>query len=332
MGLGLDNDMRGDGLKAVREGLVSLVGRVVNPLVAGIRSDLMPLLESLENPISVAPPKTAAKTGPILHPAIVLLQGLMPIYARALARYTTALTSQGTLATFLISVIWRALVALAHRPQVAASPSASPSGSPQLAPSTKRQRAISGNTTLPPARFALKLPPSRPSSPPSIPVTSTAAADSRALYELIMLLPRPPADNDATRVASEAVDEAFADLKALVTLLENIDSPMSKLGKAREKTLEEIEDLTVDLPTLIALPVILRSLSVESSPIPSVASILNVSKDEYRTNCLSGFGRAEQCSSLVGHRVLDFLSAQRSAGSLSLAEQWLANRIDAMEH
>jgi len=332
VGLGLDNDARGDGLKAVREGLVSLIGRVVNPLIAGLKSELIPLLESLENPVAVPAPKTGTKAGPIFHPSIVALQALMPVYARALTRYTMALPSQATLATFLISIIWRALVAFAHRPQVMTSPSSSPLGSPQLGPSTKRQHVISGNTSLPPARFTLKLPPSRPPSPPSVLVTSTAAADARALYELMMLLPRPPADNDATRMASEAVDEGLADLKALAALLENIDNPLFTLGKSREEILVEIEKLTADLPTLIALPVLLRSNANGSPSIPSVASIINVSEDEYRKNCLSGFGRAEQCGSIVGHSVLDFLSARPSASSPSLVEQWLANRIDAIEH
>jgi hypothetical protein len=332
MGLGLDNDVRGDGLKAVREGLVSLIGRVVNPLIAGLKSELMPLLESLENPIAITVPKTATKAGPTLHPSIVTLQALMPVYARALSWYTMALPSQATLATFLISVIWRALVAFAHRSQVMTSPLTSPLGSPQLAPLTKRQRAISGNASLPPARFTLKLPPSRPSSPPNISVTSTAAADARALYELMILLPRPPADNDATRVASEAVDEAFSDLKALVTLIESIDNPLFKLGKSREEISAEIDDLTSDLPILIALPVLLRSNIDKSSLIPRVSSIVGVSEDEYRKNCLSGFGRAEQCGNIVGQSVLDFLSAQSLADSQSLVEQWLTNRLDAMEH
>lgn len=330
MSLGMDNDVRGDGLKAIREGLVSLIGRVVNPLIAGIKSELMPLLESLENPVAITVPKTGTKA--ILHPSIVSLQALMPVYARALARYTTALPSQATLATFLISIVWRALVAFANRPQVKASPP----GSPQLTPSTKRQHAISANTspaTPPPTRFALKLPPSRPSSPPGISVTPSAAADARALHELMVLLPRPPAECDATRVAREAVDEALSDLTALATLLENINNHLFMVGKSREAILEEIEQITADLPTLIALPVLLRSYSgvtFESPSIPPISSIINVSEDEYRKSCLSGFGRAEQCSSIIGHSVLDFL---RVRGSLqSLVAQWLANRVDVVDH
>ncbi|KAG1878095.1 hypothetical protein DFJ58DRAFT_648911 [Suillus subalutaceus] len=333
MSLGLDNDARGDGLKAIREGLVSLIGRVVNPLIAAIQSELVPLLESLENPVAVTVPKTGTKA---LHPSIVSLQALMPVYARALARYTTTLPSQTTLATFLISIIWRALVAFANRPQVKPSQPTSPLGSPQLTPLSKRQRATSDNTSLvtpSPTRFALKLPPSRPSSPPNISVTPSAAADARALHELMVLLPRPFAECDATRVAREAVDEALSDLTDLATLLENIVNPLFKVGKSRETILEEIERMTADLPTLIVLPVLLRSYSRvtnESPPIPPVSSIINVSEDGYRKNCLSGFGRAEQCSSIVGHSVLDFLHIQ--GGLQSLVAQWLANRVDVVDH
>jgi len=148
----------------------------------------------------------------------------------------------------------------------------------------------------------------------------------------MMLLPRPPADNDATRVASEAVDEAFGDLKALVALLESIDNPLFKLGKSREEISAEIDNLTVDLPILIALPVLLRSNINEPSLISRVPSIIGVSEDEYRKNCLSGFGRAEQCGNIVGQSVLDFLSTRSSADSPGLVEQWLTNRLDAMEH
>lgn len=334
LSLGSDNDARGDGLKAIREGLDSLIGRVVNPLIGGIKSELMPLLESLENPVAVTVPKTATKA--CFHPSIVSLQAIMPVYARALARYTTSLSSQTTLATFLISIVWKALVAVANRPQVKASPPTSPLGLPQLTPLAKRQHTTSGNAspaTPPPARFALKLPPSRPSSPPGISVTPSAATDIRALHDLMVLLPRPPAECDATRVAREAVDEALSDLTALATLLENIDNPLFKVGKSQEVILEEIEQITADLPTLIALPVLLRSYSsvtTGSPSIPPISSIINISEDEYRKSCLSGFGRAEQCSSIIGHSVLDFLRVQ--GGLQSLVAQWLANRVDAVDH
>jgi hypothetical protein len=134
-------------------------------------------------------------------------------------------------------------------------------------------------------------------------------------------------------VAREAVDEALSDLTALATLLENIDNPLFKVGKSQEVILEEIEQITADLPTLIALPVLLRSYSsvtTGSPSIPPISSIINISEDEYRKSCLSGFGRAEQCSSIIGHSVLDFLRVQ--GGLQSLVAQWLANRVDAVDH
>jgi len=149
----------------------------------------------------------------------------------------------------------------------------------------------------------------------------------------MVLLPRPSAECDATRVAREAVDEALSGLTALATLLENISNPLFKVGKSHEAILEEIERITADLPTLIALPVLLRSYSrvtIESPSIPSISSIINVSEDEYRKSCLSGFGRAEQCSNVIGHSVLDFLRDQ--GGLQSLVEQWLANRVDVVDH
>ncbi|KAF8842991.1 hypothetical protein BDN67DRAFT_252060 [Paxillus ammoniavirescens] len=310
LALGLDHDARADGLKPIREGLVSLIGRVVNPLIGGMKSELMPLIEALESPASVSVLKTATKTCPVLHPSVIALQSLMPVYARALARYTTSLPSQTTLATFLISVVWRALVALSHRPSVP-SPPTSPPGSPQLVPAlSKRQRVPSGNTppvTPPAGRFTLKLPPSRPPSPPSITVTSTAAADAGALYDLLSLLPRPPASSEATTVAREAVDEAFADLKALAPLLEAVDNPFFEVNKSAEQIFVEIEGLTADLPILIALPVLLRVRSFGRQPTGPI-----------------GFGRAEQCGPIVGQNVLDAIHVLPGLDPLV---NWLEARV-----
>ncbi|KAH7888610.1 hypothetical protein F5I97DRAFT_723940 [Phlebopus sp. FC_14] len=336
MALGLDNDARGDGLKPIREGLVSIIGRVVNPLIAGIKSELMPLIEALEHPVSVTVPKSATKTTPILHPSITSLQSLMPIYARSLARYTTSRTSQATLAVFLISVVWRALVALSHRPCVCSSPRSAP-GSPQMLPTSSRsRRSSSGNTppvTPPVGRFTLKLPPSRPPSPPNVIMTSTAAADARALYDLILLLPRPPADCETSLDAREAVDGALADLKALVTLLETMDNPDNlffKINQCTDEALAGVEALTNDLPTLIALPILLRghSSAQMSGAMATVASMVNIPEDQYRKRCLSGFGRAEECGPVVGQSVLDALREQPGSDSQPcVLLSWLETRI-----
>ncbi|KAH7909975.1 hypothetical protein BJ138DRAFT_1114532 [Hygrophoropsis aurantiaca] len=349
IGLGLDGDPRGDGLRSVREGLVSLIGRVINPLVAGVKAELMPLIEALETPVSVMVPKTSSKLGLVLHPSITSLQTLMPIYARAMARYTASLPSQATLATFLISVIWRALVALSHRRYVPPSPPTSPLASPQLGPVlSKRQRATSGNAlsssgntppvTPPSSRFSIKLPPSRPPSPPNVATFSTAAADARALYELLLLMPRPALDNDATRVAREAVDEAYADLKSLGTLLESVGSPSFKADKSPEQLLEDLDALSADLPTLIALPVLLRGdafgIETGSPSATSVALLLGIPEVDYRTGCLAGFGRAEECGNIVGQGLLD-IAHEHTGVEVAVAEcvtKWLENRVNANDH
>ncbi|KAF9237514.1 hypothetical protein BU15DRAFT_48568 [Melanogaster broomeanus] len=339
LALGLEHDVRGDGLKPIREGLVSLIGRVVNLLIGGIKSDLMPLIEALESPASVAVHKSPTKTGPVLHPSIIALQSLMPVYTRALARYTTTLPSQAALATLLISVVWRALIALSHRPVILPSPQTPPSNLPQMVPTlSKWQRVSSGNTppvTPPAARFTFKLPPSRPPSPPTTAVTSTAAADARELYNLLSLLPRPPADSEATKVAREAVDEAFAVLKALAPLLEAIDNPFFELNKSVEQITAEIDSLSDDLPTLIALPVLLRTRTLgrpSTSGASTVASIINIPEDEYRKSCLAGFGRAEQCGPIVAQNVLDALHALPGPELQSFLVNWLEIRVGQLDH
>ncbi|EIW82786.1 hypothetical protein CONPUDRAFT_101128 [Coniophora puteana RWD-64-598 SS2] len=343
-GLGTDPS-----LKSVRDGLTSIIGRVSNPLVAGVKAELMPLIEALETPASSTVPKASVKAGPVLHPSIVSLQALMPIYSRAIARYTGSPSSQSTLATFLISVVWKALVALSHRAKVQ-SPMTSPPSSPALLPSgMKRNRRPSGNSppaTPPASRFSLKLPPtSRPPSPPAVAMTSNVAADARALYNLLHLLPRPPANSEATAVAREAVDEAFSDLQALTVLLENTDSPFIFMNKTEEEVAADLEAWTADLPTVIALPVLLRCKALSGgeggggagagghqTPVTaaSVASMVGLAEEDYRRGCLSGFGRAEECGPIVTQRVLEGLCAQAQAETRDVVS-WLEGRLSAGE-
>lgn len=320
LGLGLDADVRGDGLKSIREGLVSIINRVVSPLVAGIRVELMPVIEALETP-NTSPPKavTGNKAATIHHPSIITLQAVMPIYARTLAKYTTSPTSHTILATFLIAVVWKGLVALSHRPFVASAPP-----SPALT-SSKKTRALpalpSSNTppvTPPPGRFTLKLPPSRPPSPPVVAVPASASADAQALFDLLNILPRPSADKGATRLAREAVDEAFEALKALSALLDAIHKK-SGHGRTAEDMAREINILTEDIPLLIALPVLLHAYGGSHST--SVANLLGLSEDEYRNGCLSGIGRAEECASVIAHRIMDVL---RMHGDINgIVYRWL---------
>ena len=330
LGLGHDSDVRGDGLKSTREGLLSVTTRVIHPLVAGIKAELITLVEALESPAPTPAPKTATtpKVVVMQHPSVIALQAVVPIYARALTRYFSTTPTQSHLASLEISVVWRALVALAHR-----TPSQlTPPSSPNLALGVKKGRAV-GNTppTTPPStRFILKLPPSRPPSPPTLhPVMPPIISDARAVCDLLSSLPRPAADREATRLAREAVSDACGGLKGLLRLMESVQTSTTR---SAEDLARELGDLTADLPTLIALPILLNAyvFTGERGGPRSIPSILGLPEERYRRECLAGFGRAEECIAAVGQRVLDVLSGQPGLLSDPVAEavvRWLKTDI-----
>ncbi|KAJ7072534.1 hypothetical protein C8F01DRAFT_972313 [Mycena amicta] len=317
--LGLDSDARGDGLKVIRDGLVSVVNRVVNPLVAGIKVEIIPLLDAVETPNLCNNTKVAsgAKNVPIQHPSITALAQLVPVYTRALSRYTVSRYAQAALAPFLISVVWRGLVALAYRPYSPTSRPPSPGQNLMLAPKQWRSTSTTPPITPPSARFTIKLPPSRPPSPPAVHVPASAAADARALCELLSTLPRP-ADTESTRLANEAIEEAFDGLKALPPLLEVMQAAQSPTVSE-----DELEALTEELPTLVALRVLLNAYGSKAR---SIADMLGLSEAEYRKGCLSGFGRADECAGAVGQRILDLM---RQSGDVpAVVVEWLAAEIE----
>jgi hypothetical protein len=319
LSLGYESDIRGDGLKSIREGLVSLVNRAINPLVAGIRTELVPILDALE--LSNSGKMSPGIKNVMLHSSIVTLQSIMPVYAQALKRYTVSPTAQNLLPTFIISLVWRSMVALCHRPS-------SPPSSPGLLPLTVKKHRGSPTSTpplTPPAnRFTIKLPSSRPPSPPAPqPLPSLSpAADARTLSNLLALLPLPVEDTESGRLAREAVDEAMNGFRALANLL---DVAPSLLKVTDEQTVEdqalELERVTEKIPTLIALPVLLRAQGLD---IHSEA-VLGLSEEDYRNNCLTGFGRADECAAPVGLRVCEYLRASSSTGNVLLA--WLEKEI-----
>ena len=331
LGLGLDSDVRGDGLKSTREGLLSVTTRVIHPLVAGIKAELITLIEALESPASTLAPKTATSSKAIIthHSSVVTLQAVVPIYARALMRYFSTTPTQSHLASLEISVVWRALVALSHRTPLQLTPPSSPN---LALVGGKKGRAV-GNTppTTPPStRFILKLPPSRPPSPPTLhPIMPPIVGDVRAVCDLLSSLPRPAADREATRLAREAVSDACGGLKALLRLMESVQTSTTH---SAEDLARELGDLTADLPTLIALPIILNAyvFTGEKGGPRSVPSILGLSEERYRRECLTGFGRAEECTAVVGQRVLDVLSGQPGLSSDPVAEaviRWLKTEV-----
>ncbi|KAF9528534.1 hypothetical protein CPB83DRAFT_315100 [Crepidotus variabilis] len=307
LGLGLDSDVRGDGLKSIRDGLVSLVSRVSNPLINAIRGEIIPLIEALENPNTSTPAKLlpGPKSAVLYHPSIVALQTLMPAYNKALTACTMSSLSHATLASLLISVLWKASVALVHRVEAKPSPAQTPNSSPLL---TAKKRRGSPTTTTPPvtpppARFTIKLPPSRPPSPPALVTYATTAADAKALYELLVGLPRPSSGQPSTKLAREAVDEALEGFKNMAELLASVRNRTESMDPIA--IAKELNRVTEEIPSLIALPVILHAFGGPGAS--SVAPILGISEDEYRKGCLSGFSRAEECALAICQRALDVL-------------------------
>ncbi|KAI0692747.1 hypothetical protein C8T65DRAFT_72449 [Cerioporus squamosus] len=364
IGLGVEVDTRGENLKTIRESLVSIVKRVVEPLLHGIKSELMPLIEGLETvPPPPAPTSTASKTSgaiksPVPHPSIMSLQTMIPIHARALSRIVASAYAESALASLVISLVWRGMVALSHRPTPVPTPPASPAmATATLKPKDSKKSLMSPPATPPPSRFTLKLPQSRPPSPPSpaAPRGPTVAADARAFYNLLTQLPRPSGEKEHTRLAREVVDEAFDGLSALIALLESIQvhSPARSAAIATTTSglttnatpninanaspkvtpLSELEAdldvLTADLPIVIALPLLLRTYVPAARSVPA---ILGYAEAEYRKECLSGFGRAEECGVPVGERVVRVLRAdaglrEAAAADVEVVLGWLEREV-----
>ncbi|KAN0133926.1 hypothetical protein V8E53_008144 [Lactarius tabidus] len=332
LSLGLDSDLRGDGLKSTREALISVTTRVIHPLVAGIKTELTSLVAALEVSATTSAVKTnvPSSKGVVVaqHSAIVNLQAVVPIYARALARYFATTPTQSYLASLEISVVWRALVALAHR----APSQFTPPSSPNLMGKKGRPAGNTPPTTPPSTRFTLKLPPSRPPSPPTIlPFMPPVVGDTRAVCDLLSSLPRPDAEKETTRLAREAVNDACDGLRALLRLLESVQTITTRdpTGLARE-----LGTLTADLPTLIALPIILNTyvFTVEKGGPRTVPSILGLPEERYRQECLTGFGRAEECTVAVGQRVLHVLSDESGLSSdpaTAAVILWLKAELDS---
>ena len=320
-----------DGLRGIRDTLESFIGRVINPLTNSIMKELLPLVEALEysTPVFGSPPSQVKQTpiqhkGVSLHPSITAIQSVIYAHARNVEQYTSlpSMTSQTTLATLLISLIWRGLVVLSRRAPAVLPCVASTPTQQVMSPATLLWKKVGGNptppTTPPPVRFSIKLPPSRPPSPPSSQLPCPAM-DARALYNLVNVLPRPSEDSHYA-LAREAVDEAFGGLAALCALLD-----YEAAGN-----LENLDGVTADLPTVIALPVLLRIFGgledhKEGGDAWDVPALLGMTDKEYRDKCLGGFTRAEECGPLVARNVLSVLLERRNSKCERLIH-WLEGR------
>lgn len=140
------------------------------------------------------------------------------------------------------------------------------------------------------------------------------------LYDLLSLLPKPAPTDEANRVAREAVDEAFEALAALTALLGAIDSG----AETREDL--DLDLLTEGLPVLITLPVLLRwSGHGEPQVIPAM---LGLSETEYREGCLTGFGRADDCTVAIAERMLTILQSEAQASDDDTKTRMVVNYLE----
>jgi hypothetical protein len=344
IGLGAELDTRDNNLRSVKDDLTSMVGRVVGPLISALKTELCPIIEALEHS---APSVVKTVKPTVMHPSIASLQGIIPVYAKLLARYAATPTSHTHLASLLISLAWRGLVALSSRELVPASTPSTPRGSPAVLVQKKpRQLSNTSPPVTPPAtRFMLKLPPSRPPSPPNAAAQLakvTVAGDAKALFDLLNTLPRPAVDKEATKLAKEAVDEVFDALRALTDLFDATQAATQAAREGRDVDAAGVcAKVDEDLPTLIALPVLLRAFVVMDAapacetgqPPRTVAELLGMKEDAYRAGFLYGFGRAEEYAPAVGARVLDVLASPKWKDAMATPNAkavavWLARRVE----
>lgn len=322
-------DPRGDSLKSTKEGLASLVSRVTSPLIQKLKDELVPQLQTIsQTNVHHTPHVTTrvggggSKTLTHVHPSIVSLQPLMPLYGKVLSRCSEMSSAQNALTTFVISIVWQCLVTLAYRPSVPRLRANSDPPQPMTitaSASSLKKRIASGFTppsTPPTTRF--KLPPSRPPSPSASVFVPNAIDDARALYDMLSLFPKPKEEYE---VAREAVDEAFEALAALTALLAAVCDT-----RIREDL--DLELITTDLPVLIALPILLGWLGYDGATV--IPAMLGLSETDYRESCLAGFGRADECTSVVGERVLEVLRSERGDNQKGdMVIKWLSAKVEA---
>jgi len=289
IGLGASGDtsMRNDGLRGIRDGLESLVKRVVTPLITMIKLELNAIIDTLAHPVS-----TSGDTQ-----RLAALSSAMPSASQRLTLFTSLPGNipQSATASLLIGLVWRSLVALSYRPLPEATLSPSAVGKVALA-GAKAKKDGSFTFSRPPSSAGLHVvttaasvvpfittPPttprfkglpipslSRPPSPssgaanvnknkqpaPSQPLQQLLL-DAQGTCMLVASLPSPAVGS----FAREAVDEAFEAFDAFVEFLKwvaNLALATDPIGhKEMGKALSE---KTEDVSALIALPILLQLL------------------------------------------------------------------------
>lgn len=313
------SDGKGDGLQSVREGFEHIITRVLNPLITSVKQDLYSIVLELEkeSPDSWYPKNNQvlkpASPNQRYHPAFSALFSHITSQAKALERYLSIGGSfvEHCIVGVTIGLAWRGLVALAHRKAIGVKP-VSRQNTPPSAIGAKKK--LTPPTT---PRMALSFKSSRPPSPTLI--SATRAADAKALYDLLLILPRPSSTN---KLACEALDEAFEAMRSLSILFDTLDTFTGTV----EDT--DLDVLTKDLPTLIALPVLLNAPNVDKGVVikGGVPELLQMEEREYRQTCLSSFSQEEECAETVSRQLIDVFEA-RGVGKTAIT-RWLQSQAE----
>ena len=289
IGLGAsgDNSVRNDALRGIRDGLESLVKRVVTPLITMIKLELNAIIDTLALPVSASGDTQR----------LVALSSAMPSASQRLAAFTSlpGNISQSAMASLLIGLVWRSLVALSSRPlpQATLSPStvgkvalagakvkkdgsftfSRPPSSAGLHAATTAASVVPSMTTPPttPRFKGLPIPSlSRPPSPasgaanvnknkqsaPSHPLQQLLL-DAQGTCMLVATLPSPAVGS----FAREAVDEAFEAFDSFVGFLKwaaSLASATDPIG--RNEMGKVLAEKTEGVSALIALPILLQLL------------------------------------------------------------------------
>lgn len=312
-------DARGDGIQGIREGLEHIIARVINPLVAATKQDLFSIVIGLEKeptdswypktPQTVLKPTSANQR---YHSVFSALYSHIIVHAKNLERYLAigGKLAEHNILGVTVGLAWRGLVALAHRNGHGVKPIARQNTPPSAIGAKKK---LTPPTT---PRMPISFRPSRPPSPTSL--SPTRAADAKALYDLLAILPKPSAGNE---LANEALDEAFEAMRSLSVLFDTLETFTGTIE------VSDLDVLTKELPTLIALPVLINAPNVDKGDIKeSVPQLLEMEEQEYRQTCLSSFGREEECAETVSRQLLDVLE-DRGAITTALAK-WLRSQAE----
>ncbi|KAF8671823.1 hypothetical protein RHS04_08086 [Rhizoctonia solani] len=330
----------GEGLRSIKQGLEGVISRVVQPVLTAVRTELAALVDALEQ----APLGGGKKDNPLAGPVAVAIKVLNRVAS------VPGSVAGGAIAACEIAIVWRAMVALAHRkidpnstkPLSTKSSGPLKSSSPTNKPKSTLPRRLTPPSTPPPARFLL--PTSRPPSPPtSISPSVQLANDAKIVLSLLDGMPRPAGDD-----AKEAVGEAFVaftkfcevlvlysapafDKDMLVRLIDGETSvPAATTGSLKSSTplLSSTSSATStsseedELPALLVIPTLLHGTSI--------AALLEIDEAAYRERCLSGFGRAEASEGVVVRAVLARLEEQHAVDARVPAwvKAWMKTRAE----